>query len=555
MMNLFCFCGAKENVIEMPVDKMALDDVDTFCLGDGSLCDHYRARWTYYGDKTALVDHVTGDLLTYSELLETVSQLAGALSAIGVTARQRVALHADNSMQSVLALLALEFLNATTVACKTSFTVREMVYQCTAADVEFIITDKACYNVVLQSLDQLPMKVVVANMGSPATDLRIAATMEDLLKRRACFRVPDDVDPSEDEVLIVFTSGTTGLPKGVLHTHSGFIAQFRITGPSGSNVIRSTDVCFQWGPLSHISGNLSLQLALNVGATSIIGDVKRDLRDCVRICDTHRVTFLIAMPVVLKAMIDLLKINPGGCSTLKTVLVGGGVVSVSWSKEFLSLLNLDCYRIVFGMSESLLVCATPDQEKWITSIGLPMPGVEMKIVDSEGNALSPNEKGEIAIRAPCNMKGYDKNPEATSETIVNGWLMTGDCGYVDEQGVYFILERIKQMIKCMDNQLAPAELEDFLISSHESIKEVAIIGLPDDKVGEAPAAYVVLKDEVEPSDELRKQIADMVKEEFSVYKHLYGGVFFAKELPKTDSGKFAKTDLKKLILEGNMEIF
>lgn len=97
------------------------------------------------------------------------------------------------------------------------------------------------------------------------------------------------------------------------------------------------------------------------------------------------------------------------------------------------------------MSESLLVCATPDQEKWITSIGLPMPGVEMKIVDSEGNALSPNEKGEIAIRAPCNMKGYDKNPEATSETIVNGWLMTGThvsndswAHYIDASQAWYI---------------------------------------------------------------------------------------------------------------------
>ncbi|OQR66733.1 luciferin 4-monooxygenase-like [Tropilaelaps mercedesae] len=303
-------------------------------------------------------------------------------------------------------------------------------------------------------------------MASPANDLRIAATMEDLLKRGACFEPPDNVHPNEDEV-----------------------------------------------------------------------------------------TQLLAMPVVLRALIDVLKANPGSLSSLKTVGVGGSVISIPWSKEFLSLIDLESYRIIYGMSECLLASATPDKEKWVTSIGRPMPGVEMKIVDSEGNTLGPHEAGEIAVNAPCNMKGYDKNPKATSEIFIDGWLMTGDCGYMDEEGFFFIKERIKEMIKCMDNQVAPAELEDYLVANHQGVKEVAVIGLPNDEVGEAPTAYVVLNEGVDPSEELRQKLVDMVKEEFATFKQLYGGVFFVTSVPKTDSGKFAKVDLKKQVLAGEYETF
>ncbi|XP_022656063.1 4-coumarate--CoA ligase 1-like isoform X2 [Varroa destructor] len=505
----------------------------------------YRNRCQLFGNKIAVIEHRTGRTLTFNDVLHEVERLAGAFQELGMSARDRVALHGNNSIDIFLAYLAVHFINATIVACKTTLVVREMVYQCATANVKFIIADDAAYETV-----------ILANMESPpASHPELMTVTQLLLTSTHPFSPPKDVCPREDEILITFTSGTTGLPKGVLHTHFTHQSQLICSSEEGTQVLRGSGTILQWCPISHVSGSIFFPLAIYIGATSVVANTNQDLENFVNICETYRVTELMVFPVILQRLIEILRQAPGACRSVKHVVVGGSTIFVSWSEALIGLLELQSYRILYGMSECFIVTITEDNKCTTQSVGRPYPNTRMKVIDTKnGSMLNPYEKGELAVKSDFIMKSYDKRPDATSEAITKeGWLLTGDYGYMDKEGKFYICERLKQMIKCLDNQLSPAELEDLLLQN-VAVKEAIVIGLPDKKYGEAPTAYIVLNKGHSPSDELKQELLDMVKREFAYYKHLYGGVFFVDELPKTDNGKFARVELRSLVTAGQISI-
>ncbi|OQR73926.1 4-coumarate--CoA ligase 6-like [Tropilaelaps mercedesae] len=530
----------------------------------------YRNRCLLYGNKVALIEYGTGRILTFNNVLNQVERLAGAFQELGISARDRVAVHGNNSIDIFLAYLAVHFVNATVVACKTTLTVREMVYQCLNADVKFIITDDAAYEVTLDCLDQLPevKTVILANVKTPpGSHPELRTVQELLLNSLSPFEPPVDVRPREDEVLITFTSGTTGLPKGVLHTHFSHQAQLLCSGDDGVRMIRGSDILLQWCPISHVSGSIFFPTSIATGATSVVANARRDVEDFIDICEKYEITNLMAFPVILQRIIELLTCAPGSCRSVKHILTGGSVIPVSWSESITKLLNLRSFRILFGMSECLIVTITEDNQCTSHSVGKPLPNTRIKVVDIEtGETLGLYQKGELAIKTDFVMKGYDKRPDATDEVFTkDGWLLTGDFGYVDTEGQFYICERLKQLIKCLDNQVSPAEIEDVLLQTvhwafspfvvkNPAVAEVNVIGLPHETYGEAPTAYIVLSEGHAPSNELKEELIGIVKREFAYFKHLYGGVFFLDHLPKTDSGKFSRSELKKKLASGEIEV-
>jgi len=205
----------------------------------------------------------------------------------------------------------------------------------------------------------------------------------------------------------------------------------------------------------------------------------------------------------------------------------------------------------YGMTETGGVATTaPDihPSKYLMgSCGIPIPNVELKVIDDQGKELGPMQKGEICMRGPTIMKGYINNEKATRETIdEEGWLHSGDLGYYDHFAHVYIVDRLKELIKYKSFQVAPAELED-LILRHPAIQEVGIAGIPDPKepdIGELPTAFVVLKPGFKPDSSTADSIKKLVADHLANYKHLRGGVRFCKDLPKGPSGKIMRRSLK-----------
>ncbi|KAM7302402.1 4-coumarate--CoA ligase 1 [Ixodes scapularis] len=193
-----------------------------------------------------------------------------------------------------------------------------------------------------------------------------------------------------------------------------------------------------------------------------------------------------------------------------------------------------------------LLSASPVGEVTLDNSGFPVAGSKVKVIDlTSGDPLGPCQNGEILVHTPCIMKGYLGHPEATAEALSkDGWLRTGDLGYYDVEGRIHIIDRLKQMIKCMGNVVTPAELEEILMA-HEAVEEAVVLGVPSSKYGEAPAACVVVKDCFAKNlESLETELKELIADQAAVFKHLYGGIYFMNRLPKSESGKILRQDLK-----------
>ncbi|KAK8783580.1 hypothetical protein V5799_010057 [Amblyomma americanum] len=235
------------------------------------------------------------------------------------------------------------------------------------------------------------------------------------------------------------------------------------------------------------------------------------------------------------------------CCGAKVVPSSGGLCA----RDFVDIVNkhkvftLESLRNGYGLSETIgFVCITEPETIGHRSVGLPLPMVEYKIVDSEhGVALGPGDVGEITFRAPSLMRGYHNKPEATAEVIDQyGWFSSGDAGYYDSCGRLYVVERLKDMIKCLDQQVAPAEIES-LLAQHPLVMEAAVVGIEHPDFGEAPTAFVVTAPSVQgcvTEEELKRLVA----EQAASHKHLHGGVVFVDHIPKTDTGKYMRRMLR-----------
>ncbi|XP_054926654.1 uncharacterized protein [Dermacentor andersoni] len=240
-------------------------------------------------------------------------------------------------------------------------------------------------------------------------------------------------------------------------------------------------------------------------------------------------------------------------ATIRRLCVSGGnLAQATYDSAFKAFGSLECLVNVYGMSESgALICSPGMRGARGTDLGYPACMTEIKVVDIVSRRkLGPNQTGEICFRMPTVMRGYYKRPKETAEFFEGeGWCKSGDAGYYDEEGRFYFVQRIKEMIKCMDNQVVPAELEELLLREYsQDIAEVAVVGLEHAEYGEAPAAAVIVKRRGD-KNELRllaERIKKTIAENLAVHKHLYGGVFFLDSLPKTETSKVNRSVLAQL---------
>ena len=346
-----------------------------------------------------------------------------------------------------------------------------------------------------------------------------------------------DRDPG-DTAVILYTSGTTGTPKGAELTHENLKTNCEITRDMfgiGDQVVTLGAL-----PLFHSFGQTcGMNATLAAGGTLTL--IPRfDPEKALEIIQRDKVSLFQGVPTMYSAILHLEGHDKFDTATLETCVSGGSAMPVELMRGFEAA--FDCKILEgYGLSESSPVASfnRPDRERKPGSIGIPIEGVEMKVVDDDGNDVAQGEVGEIVIRGHNVMKGYWNKPDETGDTLVDGWLYTGDMAKIDEDGYFFIVDRKKDLIIRGGYNVYPREIEEVLYE-HPAVREAAVVGLKDDKLGEEIGAAIALKD---GEDVSAQELRDFVKEQVAAYKYPRQ-VWFVDDLPKGPTGKILKREIE-----------
>jgi acyl-CoA synthetase (AMP-forming)/AMP-acid ligase II len=485
-------------------------------------------------DKAALIDGPTGRTLTYAELEEAVRRVAASLAQRGFKKGDVCAIFSTNCPEYGIAFLAVAMLGGINTTLNPLYTAEEAAFQLKDARAKFLITappfiDKAREAAVQTGIEKLFV------FGEAEGAIPFATLLD------SDGNVPPvEINPKEDLVALPYSSGTTGLSKGVMLTHYNLVANMRQM--DGLDYFHRDDILLCVLPLFHIYGLVVvLNMGLHMGAT-IVTMPRFDLEQFLSAIQKYRVTLShIVPPIVLKLAKEPI-VNNYDLTSLKVIFSGAAPLGPELTKECMQRIGCSI-RQGYGMTETSPVThsspADPTKAK-LGSVGPPAPNTECKLADpASGAELGPNAEGELCVRGPQNMKGYLNNPEATARTIdADGWLHTGDIGYADEDGHFFIVDRVKELIKYKGFQVAPAELEAVLLT-HPAVADAAVIPCRDAEAGEIPKAFVVLK-----SEATEDELIDFVANRVARYKKIRM-VEFIDQIPKSLSGKI----LRRVLVE------
>jgi long-chain acyl-CoA synthetase len=341
-----------------------------------------------------------------------------------------------------------------------------------------------------------------------------------------------------DTALILYTSGTTGTPKGAELTHGNLREAARIS----VDLVDSGPETVTFGalPLFHVFGLTSgLNSCVRVGGCLTLLP-RFDPGKALEIVQRDKVNTFIGVPTMYAAMLHHEGADEFDTSSLELSVSGGAAMPVEVLRGFEERFGATILE-GYGLSESTAIAAfnRPDRERKPGSIGIPVPDTEMRLVDDDGNDVPEGEVGEILVRGPTVMKGYWQRPDATAETLLEGgWLKTGDMGTRDEDGYYSVVDRKKELVIRGGFNVYPREIEEVLYE-HPAVREAAVVGIPHESLGEEVGAAVVLRD---GEDVTAEQIRDYVKERVAAYKYPRQ-VWFADELPKGPTGKILKREI------------
>ena len=480
--------------------------------------------------------------ITYRELDALTNRFARALGTLGVRKGDRVCLLTTNCPEYVIAFYAIARVGAVASPMNPSYREREIEYQLNDTEAVAIVVHADLAPLVDGVRGRTPhLRHVIAIGGSRPPTSQIRSFGELVAAERPS--PPPRVKIAEDDlVALPYSSGTTGLPKGVMLSHRNlvinnvqFIACLRL---------RESDRLMLFLPFYHIYGTMLMGSAVYAGSTCVIME-RFEPVECMQLIERHRVTLFFVVPPVLLMLSNWPELAKYDLSSLRHTMVGAAPVAPELSRRFRELTGVPVLQ-GYGMTEaSPLTHVNPvhdEQLNVVDSAGLVAHDTEHRIVDIETGEreLTPGEIGEICIRGPQIMQGYWRAPEATAAALRDGWYYSGDIGCVDERGYLFIRDRKKEMIKFKGFGIAPAEIESLLLE-HPAVADAAVIGKPHPEAGEIPKAFVVRK----PGRELAAgDVVAFVKGRLANYK-IPGEVEFVDSIPKTPSGKILRRVLKE----------
>lgn len=512
-------------------------------VGNRTLRDLLREKTEKHRDKTFLLFEDREQKrfeLTYGEFADHVNRLSNVFLDLGVKKGQHVTLHLPNNLEFMVSWFALANIGAIMVPTNVLSTSDEMEYIINHSESVLLITEEEYLEKFTSIRDKLPMlqNILLARYNGEAY------ANQDLKKliANASADLPTIPLYSEDVAAMLYTSGTTSKPKGVQITHANYL----FTGEVMSKSIRLTPDDRQFIVLPLFHGNAqyySTMSALVVGASIAITE-RFSASRYFKQAKNFKVTAgsLFAAPI---RMILAQNYDPEDKNNDMRVIWFAQSVSEEQLKEFEEKFNVPLLQM-YGMTETVGVpLMNPiDGIRKNMSIGRPTIGYEVKIVDDDGNEVPNGESGQIAVKGVPGrtlMKGYFKNPQATAETLVDGWLYTGDNGRLEEDGYFYFVDRKKDMIKRAGENVAANEVESVL-ADHHSVYESAVIGIPDDMRDEAIKAYVILRENATVTEE---ELIQYCRERLAKFK-VPDSIEFVAEFPRTAVGKIQKHILRQL---------
>ena len=485
-----------------------------------------------YPDRAALIDGPSGRTYTYAQLRDLIHRFAGGLAARGFRKGDTLGLMAPNVPEYAIVFHGVAVAGGTVTTINPTYGAEEVRFQLLDAGATMLITIGMFAETAKAAIEGTKVEEVLTLDGAEGTG-NAMALLGDPIDQVA-------VDVRDDVVVLPYSSGTTGLPKGVMLTHHNLVANMAQTLPIFKP--REQEVVLSFLPFFHIYG---MQVLMNMGfsfGATIVTMPRFDLQQALELVQQHKVTRFFVVPPVILALAKHPLVDQYDLSSLIQVFSGAAPLGAELAAEASARVKCEVVQ-GYGMTElSPVTHATPEGDFRPGTSGITIPNTEIRVVDpATGNDLGVGEGGELWIRGPQVMKGYLNNEEATRNTIdEDGWLHTGDVAVVDEHHHVSIVDRVKELIKYKGFQVPPAELEA-LIVAHPKVADVAVIGVPDVEAGELPKAFVV----VAPGAELTEQeLKDYVAEHVTSYKHIRL-VEFVSEIPKSPSGKILRRLLRE----------
>lgn len=479
-----------------------------------------------------VTDGVDGRVFTAGELMDHIKRLAGGLVARGFSTGKTVAIMAPNSPEYCIVFHAVAWAGSTITTLNPTYTAAEVKHQIKDSGATMLIVFADFLETAGEALKDLP-DVSIYVIGQATA----AQPMSELYGTALEAQVPVDLDTHS--VVVPYSSGTTGLPKGVRLSHRNLVMNIDQTAAGAD--FRAGETAAAFLPFFHIYGmNVIMNVHLACGG-ALVTMPRFDLELFLKISQDYKARRLWIVPPVALALAKHPLVDAYDLSHVDQVFSGAAPMGAELSDAVAA--RLGCAMLQgFGMTELAPVShATPLSEPRAGSSGVALPNTECRIIDPETGADLPAGKpGEMWVRGPQVMIEYLNNPEATKTTLTeDGWLKTGDVAYIDEDGFMFIVDRLKELIKFKGFQVAPAELEATLVA-HDGVQDAAVIGKPDDEAGELPVAFVIRADpNLSEADVHAHMSASLAS-----YKQLHG-IEFVTEIPKSPSGKILRRLLRE----------
>ena len=478
-----------------------------------------------------IIDGMDGRRFTAGDVIDHVKRLAGGLHAAGHVPQKPVALMAPNSPEYCIIFHAVAWAGGTITTLNPTYTAHEIRHQLRDSGAGLLITVPETLAVAKEALKELP-DVRLCVIGG-ADSCQSLSELYGTAQEHQC-----SVDLDRHSVALPYSSGTTGLPKGVCLSHRNLSMNIDQTAQGAE--FRAGETAAAFLPFFHIYG-MTVMMNMHLACGGVLVTMPRfDLELFLRICQDHRARRMWIVPPVALALAKHPLVDAYDLSALEQVFSGAAPMGSALSDAVASRLN--CAMLQgFGMTELAPVShVTPESNPRAGASGLATPNTQCRIISPETGAdLPPGEEGELWIKGPQVMIGYLNNEKATRETLTSdGWLKTGDVAVIDADGYMFIVDRLKELIKYKGFQVAPAELEATLVA-HPQIQDAAVIGQPDEEAGEIPTAFVGCPDPAPRQEEIKAYIGSHL----SHYKQLHG-VTFVDEIPKSPSGKILRRLLR-----------
>jgi acyl-CoA synthetase (AMP-forming)/AMP-acid ligase II len=493
-----------------------------------------------FAGKTAVVDSSCGKRISYAEYGELVQSVARGFVAAGIQPGEVIAIYLPNCWEFCAAYHAATLAGAIPTLLNPSYREREVRYQLDNSGAAILISDAPnLQGINLGGLASL-RRVFSTRVESPGTE-----PFSKLLQSSGVLPQPQ---ASSDHTLaaLPYSSGTTGLPKGVMLSHLNLVANvYQIIAPHGAGFVHD-DVLLCFLPLYHIYGlNVLLNPALALGAT-IVTVPRFNLPQIAQIIAAEGVTTMPTVPPALNAMCQAAEAGQFPVSgTLRWVKSGAAPLAPELARRFTALTGvLICQG--YGMTEASPVTHLGYLDPALykpESIGQPVAQTDCRVLDASDNEVPAGERGELVMRGPQFTKGYWRDPQATAAVLRDGWYWSGDIVTRDQNDFYFVVDRRKEMIKYKGFPVAPAEVESVLLE-HPAVRECGVVGRADQEAGEIPVAFVALRDGQLACDKLKDSICAFVAERLTSYKQPRE-IRFVEAVPKTASGKILRRELRK----------